>query len=79
MTFVLGIIGVIIQLALLVIVFSIPWRFRKQREYMEQQKLDITNKLYALQKTQDELLRLVEALQNNDTAANTAPHDQQNH
>lgn len=79
MTFVLGIIGVIIQLALLVIVFSIPWRFREQREYMEQQKLDITNKLYALQKTQDELLRLVEALQNNDTATNTAPHDQQNH
>ena len=79
MTFVLGIIGVIIQLALLVIVFSIPWRFREQREYMEQQKLDITNKLYALQKTQDELLRLVEALQNNDNATNTAPHDQQNH
>lgn len=78
MTFVLGIIGVIIQLALLVIVFSIPWRFREQREYMEQQKLDITNKLYALQKTQDELLRLVEALQNNDTATNTAPHDRQN-
>lgn len=79
MTFGLGIIGVIIQLALLVIVFSIPWRFREQRKYMEQQKLDITNKLYALQKTQDELLRLVEALQNNDTATNTVSHDQQNH
>lgn len=42
---------------------------------MERQKREITDKLYAMQKTQDELLRLVEALQKNDAAA---PHDPQN-
>lgn len=42
---------------------------------MERQKREITDKLYAMQKTQDELLRLVEALQQNDAAA---PRDPQN-
>ena len=42
---------------------------------MERQKREVTDKLYAMQKTQDELLRLVEALQKNDAAA---PRDPQN-
>lgn len=75
---IVGIIGIVLNLFLLGIIFSIPGRFREQREYIEQQKLEITNKLHALQKTQDELLHLVEALQKNDTAAHTAPHDPQN-
>lgn len=66
------------NLLLLGIIFSLPGRFREQREHMERQKREITDKLYAMQKTQDELLRLVEALQQNDTAANTAPRDPQN-
>ena len=60
---------------LLGIIFSLPGRFREQREHMERQKREITDKLYAMQKTQDELLRLVEALQKNDAAA---PRDPQN-
>ena len=67
---VIGIVGVVLNLFLLGIIFSLPGRFREQREHMERQKREITDKLYAMQKTQDELLRLVEALQQNDTAAN---------
>lgn len=75
---VIGIVGVVLNLFLLGIIFSLTGRFREQREHMERQKREITDKLYAMQKTQDELLRLVEALQQNDTAANTAPRDPQN-
>lgn len=74
----LGILALILQIVMIVIIFSLPGRFREQREHMERQKREITDKLYAMQKTQDELLRLVEALQQNDTAANTAPRDPQN-
>lgn len=74
---VIGIVGVVLNLFLLGIIFSLPGRFREQQEYMDKQKREITDKLYAMQKTQDELLRLVEALQKND-AANTAPRDPQN-
>lgn len=75
---VIGIVGVVLNLFLLGIIFSLPGRFREQQEYMDKQKREITDKLYAMQKTQDELLRLVEALQKNDAAANTAPRDPQN-
>lgn len=74
----IGILALILQIVMIVIIFSLPGRFREQREHMERQKREITDKLYAMQKTQDELLRLVEALQKNDTAANTAPRDPQN-
>lgn len=72
---VIGIVGVVLNLFLLGIIFSLPGRFREQQEYMDKQKREITDKLYAMQKTQDELLRLVEALQKNDA---TAPRDPQN-
>lgn len=71
----IGILALILQIVMIVIIFSLPGRFREQREYMERQKREITDKLYAMQKTQDELLRLVEALQKNDAAA---PRDPQN-
>lgn len=71
----LGILALILQIVMIVIIFSLPGRFREQREHMERQKREITDKLYAMQKTQDELLRLVEALQKNDAAA---PRDPQN-
>ena len=72
---VIGIVGVVLNLFLLGIIFSLPGRFREQQEYMDKQKREITDKLYAMQKTQDELLRLVEALRKNDAAA---PRDPQN-
>lgn len=71
----IGILTLILQIVMIVIIFSLPGRFREQREHMERQKREITDKLYAMQKTQDELLRLVEALQKNDAAA---PRDPQN-
>lgn len=71
----IGILALILQIVMIVIIFSLPGRFREQREHMERQKREITEKLYAMQKTQDELLRLVEALQKNDAAA---PRDPQN-
>lgn len=71
----IGILALILQIVMIVIIFSLPGRFREQRERMERQKREITDKLYAMQKTQDELLRLVEALQKNDAAA---PRDPQN-
>lgn len=71
----IGILALILQIVIIVIIFSLPGRFREQREHMERQKREITDKLYAMQKTQDELLRLVEALQKNDAAA---PRDPQN-
>lgn len=74
----IGILALILQIVMIVIIFSLPGRFREQREHMERQKREITDKLYAMQKTQDELLRLVESLQKNDAAANTAPRDPQN-
>lgn len=74
----IGILALILQIVMIVIIFSLPGRFREQQEYMDKQKREITDKLYAMQKTQDELLRLVEALQKNDDAANTAPRDPQN-
>lgn len=74
----IGILALILQIVMIVIIFSLPGRFREQREHIERQKQEITDKLYAMQKTQDELLRLVEALQKNDDAANTAPRDPQN-
>lgn len=70
-----GILALILQIVMIVIIFSLPGRFREQREHIERQKREITDKLYAMQKTQDELLRLVEALQKNDAAA---PRDPQN-
>ena len=71
----IGILALILQIVMIVIIFSLPGRFREQREHMERQKREITDKLYAMQKTQDELLRLVEALQKNGAAA---PRDPQN-
>ena len=71
----IGILALLLQIVMIVIIFSLPGRFREQREHMERQKREITDKLYAMQKTQDELLRLVEALQKNDAAA---PRDPQN-
>ena len=71
----IGILALILQIVMIVIIFSLPCRFREQREHMERQKREITDKLYTMQKTQDELLRLVEALQKNDAAA---PRDPQN-
>lgn len=71
----IGILALILQIVMIVIIFSLPGRFREQRKHMERQKREITDKLYAMQKTQDELLRLVEALQKNDAAA---PRDPQN-
>lgn len=71
----IGILALILQIVMIVIIFSLPGRFREQREHMERQKREITDKLYAMQKTQDKLLRLVEALQKNDAAA---PRDPQN-
>lgn len=71
----IGILALILQIVMIVIIFSLPGRFREQMEHMERQKREITDKLYAMQKTQDELLRLVEALQKNDAAA---PRDPQN-
>lgn len=71
----IGILALILQIVMIVIIFSLPGRFREQREHIERQKQEITDKLYAMQKTQDELLRLVEALQKNDAAA---PRDPQN-
>ena len=71
----IGILALILQIVMIVIIFSLPGRFREQREHMERQKREITDKLYAMQKTQDELLRLMEALQKNDDAA---PRDPQN-
>lgn len=71
----IGILALILQIVMIVIIFSLPGRFREQREHMERQQREITDKLYAMQKTQDELLRLVEALQKNDAAA---PRDPQN-
>ena len=71
----IGILALILQIVMIVIIFSLPGRFREQREHMERQKREITDKLYAMQKTQDELLRLVEALQKSDAAA---PRDPQN-
>lgn len=71
----IGILALILQIVMIVIIFSLPGRFREQREHMERQKREITDKLYAMQKTQDELLRLMEALQKNDAAA---PRDPQN-
>lgn len=71
----IGILALILQIVMIVIIFSLPGRFREQREHMERQKREITDKLYTMQKTQDELLRLVEALQKNDAAA---PRDPQN-
>lgn len=71
----IGILALILQIVMIVIIFSLPGRFRELREHMERQKREITDKLYAMQKTQDELLRLVEALQKNDAAA---PRDPQN-
>lgn len=58
----IGILALILQIVMIVIIFSLPGRFREQRGHMERQKREITDKLYAMQKTQDELLRLVEAL-----------------
>lgn len=71
----IGILALILQIVMIVIIFSLPGRFREQREHIERQKQEITDKLYAMQKTQDELLRLVEALQKNDAAA---PRDPKN-
>lgn len=71
----IGLIALILQIVMIIIIFSLPGRFREQQEYIERQKREITDKLYAMQKTQDELLRLVEALQKNDAAA---PRDPQN-
>lgn len=71
----IGILALILQIVMIVIIFSLPGRFREQREHMERQKREITDKLYAMQKTQNELLRLVETLQKNDAAA---PRDPQN-
>ena len=71
----IGILALILQIVMIVIIFSLPGRFREQREHTERQKREITDKLYTMQKTQDELLRLVEALQKNDAAA---PRDPQN-
>lgn len=71
----IGILALILQIVMIVIIFSLPGRFREQREHMERQKREITDKLYAMQKTQDELLRLVEAFQKNDAAT---PRDPQN-
>lgn len=71
----IGILALILQIVMIVIIFSLPGRFREQQEYMDKQKQEITDKLYAMQKTQDELLSLVEALQKNDAAA---PRDPQN-
>ena len=72
----IGLIALILQIVMIVIIFSLPGRFREQQEYIERQKREITDKLYAMQKTQDELLRLMEALQKNNAAA--APCDPQN-
>lgn len=71
----IGILALILQIVMIVIIFSLPGRFREQREHMERQKREITDKLYAMQKTQDELLRLVEALQKNDAAAPREPQN----
>lgn len=71
----IGILALILQIVMIVIIFSLPGRFREQREHMERQKREITDKLYAMQKTQDELLRLVEALQKNDAAAPRNPQN----
>ena len=65
----IGILALILQIVMIVIIFSLPSRFREQREHMERQKREITDKLYAMQKTQDELLRLVEALQQKELLA----------
>lgn len=48
---VIGIVGVVLNLFLLGIIFSLPGRFREQREHMERQQREITDKLYAMQKT----------------------------
>ena len=53
-----GLIALIVQLAMLIIVFSLPGRFREQREYLEQQKREIEKKLDILQETQNTLLKL---------------------
>ena len=48
LSFVAGIGGVILQLALLVIVFSLPGRFKEQQEYMDKRLDAIEAKLDAL-------------------------------
>lgn len=73
---VIGIIGVVLNLFLLGIIFSIPGRFREQQEYMDEQRKEITNRLYALQKNQDELLRLVaELTEKNEATPNRSQPD----
>lgn len=47
----IGILALILQIVMIVIIFSLPGRFREQREHMERQKREITDKLYAMQKT----------------------------
>ena len=46
----IGILALILQIVMIVIIFSLPGRFREQREHMERQKREITDKLYAMQK-----------------------------
>ena len=41
----IGILALILQIVMIVIIFSLPGRFREQREHMERQKREITDKL----------------------------------
>ncbi|MEE0434295.1 MAG: hypothetical protein UDB11_02685 [Peptococcaceae bacterium] len=45
MEIIISIIAIIIQIAMLFIIFSLPSRFREQREYMEAQHKELERKL----------------------------------
>ena len=65
-------IALVVQLGMLIIVFSLPRRFREQREYIEQQKREIEQKLEELQESQAALLKLCnEQHANQSTKAST--------
>lgn len=46
---VISIIAIVLQIALIVIVFSLPFRFREQQDYLDQRFKEMEKKLDALQ------------------------------
>lgn len=57
---ILALIALAIQLAMVVIIFSLPGRFREQREYMDRKSAEIEQKLDALAAAQAALAQKLE-------------------
>lgn len=44
-SFFLGVVGIVLEIALFCVIFSLPSRFREQREYIEAQHKELEKKL----------------------------------